>query len=204
MPALALVPVQQLDRAKSRLAPAFEPTVRQTLVQTLLVHVVTVLQAAPSVGTVVVVTPDRAVLALAEQRGARGLWQAAGELNEAVRQGQALAQAEGWETLLVVLGDLPRLTVANVTALLALADTTTTVLAPDRHGQGTNLLAWPAAIPLNPQFGPGSRWRHRLVAARAALSVREYWAWGTAADCDTPDDVVQLGLLPVAAVGWDE
>lgn len=204
MPALAIVPVQHLNRAKSRLAPAFDPAARQALVQMLLAHVVTVLQATPGVGAVVVVTPDQTVLVLAEQYGTRGLWQAIGGLNEAVQQGQALAQAEGWGTLLVVLGDLPHLTVANVTALLALADASTAVLAPDRHGQGTNLLAWPAAKPLDPQFGPGSRWRHRRVAAQAGLCVREYWAWGTAADCDTPDDAAQLGLLPTTAVAWDE
>jgi len=83
-----------------------------------------------------------------------------------------------------------------VAALLALAERPpVAVLAPDRHGTGTNalLLRPPAALPF--AFGVGSLARHRAVARARGLLSRSYDAPGTALDLDTPADLAELDTV---------
>ncbi len=97
------------------------------------------------------------------------------------------------EALLVLAGDLPLLTAADVEAMIALgAEPRTVVLAPDRHGSGTNalLLRPPDALPF--RFGPNSFALHAEEAAARSLVVRTYRGRGTAVDVDDPDDLVVL------------
>jgi 2-phospho-L-lactate guanylyltransferase len=96
------------------------------------------------------------------------------------------------DALLVVLPDLPLVTASDIAELIAQSTPRSVVLAPDRHGQGTNaLLARPAdALPF--AFGEGSFDRHRAAAQHAQLAVHEYRAQGTAFDVDIPDDMNTL------------
>ncbi len=198
MTALAIVPVQMLAQAKSRLAQRLGPEAREELMCRLVERLLRELQSARRVGRVLVVTPDPAVLALAEAAGATGLLQPGTGLNAAVELGQRYAVAEGWARVVTVLADLPLLAAEQVDRMLALGHAGSVVIAPDRHGVGTNLLAlWPPDA-IAPAFGRDSRERHRRVAWEKGLRVLEYWSAGTAVDLDTPEDLDEL----VERWGW--
>jgi 2-phospho-L-lactate/phosphoenolpyruvate guanylyltransferase len=205
MRVVAAVPVQALAGAKSRLAPALAPDERAALTLRLLGGVLDAL-AAPDVAARLVVSPDPAVLAAARAAGqgdAAALLQTAVRrdgpdgldgLNAALVAAREWAEGRGADALLVVLGDLPLLSRADVAAILALARHTpaAVVLAPDRHEHGTNalLLRPPGAIPF--AFGPGSLARHLEAAAARDLPAHLYRSPGTALDVDTPDDLAAV------------
>ena len=116
----------------------------------------------------------------------------------AVHEGQAWAMLGGANGLLTVLPDLPLLSGDDVRALLAAATCEGAVIAPDRHGLGTNalLLAPPDAIP--PSFGIDSAPRHRLALALADIPVTDIQRPGTHLDLDTPADLEQLHDATIA------
>ncbi|PRZ08215.1 2-phospho-L-lactate guanylyltransferase [Isoptericola sp. CG 20/1183] len=100
----------------------------------------------------------------------------------------------GADRVLVVHADLPRLTAADVHALLTTeADV---AVATDRHGTGTNLLSVPLEVPgadgFPFRFGPGSRAAHEGEAAAHGLTSAVVQRPGTAADLDTIDDWAEL------------
>jgi 2-phospho-L-lactate guanylyltransferase len=189
---LAVVPVQRLSLAKSRLAGRLGSEARQELMRWLLERLLGELRGARRVGDVLVVSPDPAVLVLAERAGARPRAQAGSGLNAAVALGQRVALAEGWPRLLVVLADVPLLVAEQVDRMLALAQPGRVVIAPDRHGLGTNLLALCPPDAVAPLFGQASRQRHARAARESGRRVVEYWSTGTAHDLDTPEDLEEL------------
>jgi 2-phospho-L-lactate/phosphoenolpyruvate guanylyltransferase len=199
---VALVPVRGLEGAKARLGEVLDAEERRSLVELLLARTIAAAAGTPAVVEVVVVSPDPDVLALAGGLGARGLAQQVGGLNEGLDAGRIRAVAAGADAVLVVPGDLPSVSAAELTrvlgetrahsASLAAAGTpadAVVALVADRAGRGTNLLvvAPPDAIPF--RFGDGSRAAHAAAAAAAGAAFLE--VTGTLdLDLDTPDDLL--------------
>jgi 2-phospho-L-lactate guanylyltransferase len=195
MPVFAVVPVQRLDRAKSRLSPVLSGGQRRRLVMALLSNVLRALTNASTVDRVIVVSPDIDVLARARDAGAVTLMQRGDGLNDAIRLGRDLALQQEADTLLVVLADLPYLTSQEVDQLLSLACEASVTLAPDRHGRGTNALVLRPPDAIEPSFGIDSFLAHRGQATRRDRSHHVYNSRGTAFDVDTSDDLTALGSL---------
>jgi 2-phospho-L-lactate guanylyltransferase len=193
----AIIPVNRLEAAKSRLRDTLAAADREALVLWMAARVVRAVQSSGTVARVAVVTPDPAVLAWAADVGAVPLRQderVGRGLNAALAQGQAWAVAGGAETLLVLLADLPRLCASEVAELVALAqrEPPAVVLAPDQRRQGTNALALrpPELLPF--AFGAASLARHIALARERGLEPRIYVAPGTTFDVDTSADLRQL------------
>ncbi|WP_418275862.1 2-phospho-L-lactate guanylyltransferase [Isoptericola jiangsuensis] len=203
----AVVPLRDGVTGKSRLAAALDPAARRRLVVELARRVVTVLTAADRVDRVVVVTADpafaREVLAqvptqattpafgtvvIAEPPGRPGLNAALEHAREHVRATSATPAGPG--RLLVAHADLPLLTGADVGAVLAPA--ADVVVATDRHGVGTNLLALPTDAAFTFRFGEESRAAHTAQARDRDLSCAVVDRTGTALDLDTLRDWDEL------------
>jgi len=194
---VAAVPVNHLDRAKSRLQGAVSD--RPALVLDMLDHVLGTLEACPEVSRIAVVTPDpRVLIHVGGRRGVELLLQADGDLNDACAQAARWAHAQSATALLLVHADLPCLEPADVSGMAALATlerVPVVVLAPDRRDRGTNALlaAPPGAIACC--FGDDSFRRHREAAAATPVGCQVYRAPGTACDVDTADDLAEAGLF---------
>jgi 2-phospho-L-lactate guanylyltransferase len=193
----AVVPVKSLEAAKSRLRPTLSGRERAGLAARLLGGVLRALNDSDVAAAVAVVSPDPRVLRLAASVGAVGLRQHTGDLNAALDLARAWAVADGADTLLVLLGDLPLLQAADVRAMAEIAadpirGAPVVVLAPDRHGLGTNALLQrpPGIVPF--QFGHDSFPRHFRAAAANSAEIMIYRSPGTAFDLDTPGDLADL------------
>ncbi|HVX29082.1 MAG TPA: 2-phospho-L-lactate guanylyltransferase [Nitrolancea sp.] len=195
----AIVPVQRLDVAKSRLAAVLSPVERRALVLRLLDTVLPALAGSELVTATIVVSPDPDALEPAVARGAILLRQVGSGLNAAIRQGRAVAREQGAEGLLVVLADLPFLTTPVVDDLLEASASASVTLAPDRHGTGTNALVLRPLDAIEPSFGTGSYQAHRAEAATRQQSVHTFHSRATAFDIDTPDDLRALSEVLSAA-----
>lgn len=182
---LAVVPQKSFASAKARLRPVLPDGERARIVETMATHVIDTLV---SVLPTAVVSDDPDVLALAEAHGAWPIVESGGGLNSAVADAVWEAQGLAVHTLAVVAGDLARLDVDDVYALLRLPSRPGVVVAPDRSGTGTNalVLSPPEAIPL--RFGPNSMRAHVAAAYRANLPVRVLRRPGLQLDVDTADD----------------
>jgi 2-phospho-L-lactate/phosphoenolpyruvate guanylyltransferase len=191
---VALIPLNQLAAAKSRLSPALPASERRALVLWMAGRVLAAVRDSERVVAIGVVSPDPEVLEWAERRGALPVRQLEGDLNAGLELGRSWAQARGADALLVLLGDLPCLATCEVRDFVALAETAAhggplVALAPDRHERGTNgLLLRPVdALPF--AFGEGSLARHEALARERGIATVRFHARGLRYDVDTPADL---------------
>lgn len=179
---LGLVPVNSLELAKSRLAPAVPS--RSELTLRLVSTVVGALLGSGRLAKVVVVSPDPR-LAVA---GADFLRDPSPGLNPALEGARRLLA--GYDAVLVALGDLPELTSAEVSAFVDCLSSPGAVLAPDEAEQGTNLLLVAPPPGLRFCFGPGSFQAH--LAAAEGLTTHVFRSPGTMRDLDTPEQLAWI------------
>jgi 2-phospho-L-lactate/phosphoenolpyruvate guanylyltransferase len=202
--ASVVVPIRSFENAKSRLGAVLDAEERRDLVDRLLRRTVRAALATPGVVEVVVVSPDPEVLDAARDAGARPLLQASRGLNPALAEAR---EAITGERLLVIPGDLPALGVADLAALLAAGGETgspSVVLAPDRHGRGTNALLLDPPDAIDPAFGGDSRAGHAWLASSADIAYAEVTGRpGLDLDLDTADDLLLAEALQHESVRVD-
>ena len=198
---VAVIPVGELERAKSRLGEVLDAEERRDLVIGLLERTLAAARDAPRVAETVVVTPDDEVGSIARAAGARVIRQADRGLNHGLDEARAAALEDGATALLVLPADLPGVSSQAIEEVLATLDeqrTPLVAIVPDRHGRGTNslLLAPPGVIDF--AFGGDSRVAHRHAADDASTRVVELDG-PLSLDIDTPEDLllVQTGDLAV-------
>jgi len=178
--AVVLVPVKAFTDAKARLATVLDEADRERLARWTSERV---LAAAGELPTYVACDNEE-VADWARQHGATTLWHPGVGLNAAVNNSVAELREAGVTDVIVAHGDLPR-----VHSLADLAEPGTLTLVPDRHGDGTNVIGVPTAMPFRFAYGPGSFRRHLDAAVAAGLSVRVRRDPLLALDIDTPSDL---------------
>jgi 2-phospho-L-lactate/phosphoenolpyruvate guanylyltransferase len=194
--ATVVIPVRTLEGGKSRLGAVLDPEERYELVGMLLREIIATARATPGVAEVLVVSPDPDALAIAADAGARAIAQTSRGLNPALVEARAAVTAP---RMLIVPGDLSALTSADLAAMLASGDAAgspSVVLAPDRHGRGTNALLLDPPDVIEPAFGGGSREGHAWLARRAGVPYAEVTGRpGLEHDLDMPEDLLLAEAL---------
>lgn len=133
---------------------------------------------------VAVVCDDTEVASWAREHGALVVWEPGRGLNGAVEAGVERLAAMGVRTVVVAHGDLPW-----ASGLADLGDAASITLVPDRHGDGTNVVALPADCGFRFSYGPGSFERHRVECRRLGLPFRVLRRPGLVFDVDWPADL---------------
>jgi 2-phospho-L-lactate guanylyltransferase len=192
----AIIPVNTLEGAKSRLGGTLDAEERRDLVEGLLARTVDAALAVLAdgrLGDVLVISPDREVLARAAAVGARTLRQRTSGLNAGLMEARDDVVAGGADAVLVLPIDLPFITAEAVLTLIDAIEASPAgvVLVTDRHGTGTNALTLRPPGVIGFAFGPGSRAAHRAAAAAADATYLELESPLTV-DLDTPDDLVYV------------
>ncbi len=207
-----LVPVNALDRAKSRLREALavskdaDPEAHQRLTLALARDTVRAARTAQAVRRVVVTSPDPRVLAAFATDGVRLLPDRPDlGLNAAVLRGVGrMLRADPEVPVGVLHADLPALRSEELDAALAAAterfgpEQGYSAFCPDAAGTGTTLLVCSAEATLRPRFGPDSAVEH---ARAGAFRLDGEWP-GLRRDVDTADDLREAtahGLGPLTA-----
>lgn len=175
-----LVPVKAFSEAKVRLAAVLNAADRAALARSLAAGVI----AAAGEAAVSVVCDDPEVAQWATSQGAAVIWTPARGLNAAVAEGVSALAAQGVALVTVAHADLPL-----VTDLTGLGRLGTVVLAPDRHGDGTNVIALPTDVGFSFSYGAGSFRRHLAEAQRRGLAIEVVERPDLAWDVDVPDDL---------------
>ena len=200
----ALIPVKGFDRSKSRLAPVLLATERAALTRKMLEHVVGVMQRAPSIDEVAIVSDSArareharrlGVSPLTDSRPSRGL-------AEVVDAAVGELEMRGATSVVVCMSDLPELTVEDIESVVRRLDQSDVVLAPDRGRRGTNVVAAkpPSVLPSCLGHEDSLR-RHEQRARDLGLSVSVQLRTGIGFDVDRPEDLPRLGRTNPGAPG---
>jgi 2-phospho-L-lactate guanylyltransferase len=189
-----IVAVKRLSAAKTRLASAFAPDVREGVVLAMLVDTITAASSVVAVRTITVVTPDPLAAATVRELGARVILDPTPDghldpLNNALSVAEAAIRAET-PNVGVLQGDLPALQPRELAEAIGRARRNQRSFVSDRHGTGTSAL-FAFGVPLLPEFGADSARRHR---DSGAIELTGRWP-GLRCDIDTPGDLATaLGL----------
>ncbi len=199
--AVVLIPVKDFELAKGRLAPQLPAGERAELARSMAARVV---QAAGRMQALVVCDNDEvaewahsagAHPLRIEVRGLNGALTAALERLSTATPGESPpwrdstdsdAASDGrWPQHVVIAhGDLPR-----AETLKGLAEPGTVTIVPDRHLDGTNVMALPLGTGFEFHYGPGSFRAHCTEALRCGLDLRVRRVAALEFDIDTPDDL---------------
>lgn len=193
-----VIAVKRLTAAKTRLAPVFSATTRESVVLAMLVDTVTAALAVSALRSVTVVTPDETAADAARDLGALVLTDPTpsghpNPLNNAITVAEAQVR-ESTPNIAVLQGDLPALQPQELAEAIAAARVYPRSFVGDRHGTGTSALLT-FGVPLDPQFGAESASRHRHSGA---IELTGAWP-GLRCDIDTPDDLLIARRLGVGA-----
>jgi 2-phospho-L-lactate/phosphoenolpyruvate guanylyltransferase len=187
----AIIPVKPLRRGKSRLAGTLSEDERAELNQSLLQHTLNTLTDIKELEQVLVISRDPHALTIARQYGARTVREdGQPELNTALTRATVVARVHATRGVLILPADLPLISREDVLTLIGkAADPPVVVIAPDRHGKGTNaLLISPSGL-IEYDFGENSFQRHceRAKQAGARLEIVDLPSLGL--DLDLPEDL---------------
>ena len=187
----AIVPVKPLRRGKSRLAGTLSEDERTELNRMLLENTLKTFSDLREVEEVLVISRDPQALTIARNHGARTVREdGQPELNTALQRATVVAQVYATRGVLVLPADLPLVSRDDILTLIGrTGEPPVVVIAPDRHGTGTNaLLISPAGL-IEYDFGENSFQRHcqRARDAGARLEIVDLPTLGL--DLDLPEDL---------------
>jgi 2-phospho-L-lactate guanylyltransferase len=187
----AAVPVKAFTGAKTRTSSVLSAAQREVLAATMLEDVLAALAGATRLAGILVNTVDPVAAALAERYGARVVTEGALDGHTGAVNGMArVMAAEGKGALLTVPGDIPRVTSAEVDAVVSScgeAPSFTIVPAHDELGSNAVLCAPPFSVPL--RFGDDSYFPHLMAARRAGIEPVIVRLPGIGLDMDHPSDL---------------
>lgn len=193
---VALLPINALAIAKSRLTNALDADDRRALVLWMAERVLSAIRASDVATRIAVVSPDPAALAWARIADAEAIYQSNVGLNAGLDLGRDWARENAAEALLVLFADLPLVSASDVAALVAHVErspaASVVALAPDRAGRGTNGVAMRPLDALPFLFGRKSLARYGRSALAAGVETRYVNQPGTSFDVDTSEDLREL------------
>ena len=189
---MILIPVKDLSKAKQRLATIAEQSWRTEFAQAMLADV---LEQVASFGAddVSLVTSDSCALELAQRFGFDVFRDDFSHSEtDAIDMATRECESRGIDTTLVIPGDIPLLSAAEIQSIYENAPVTGSVLVPSHDKRGTNAaLRRPASLfPL--RFGNDSFMPHLSAAIATEKSCIILSLPGIALDIDTPDALLRL------------
>jgi 2-phospho-L-lactate guanylyltransferase len=186
----AAVPVKEFTGAKQRLAAMLTPAQRESMAAKMLEDVLAALAGAHRLAGIMVNTVEPRAAALAQRYGAHVITDGARNGHTGAVVGMARALAAEGRAMLTLPGDIPRVTPAEVDAVVSSclrAPSFTIVPAHDELGSNAVLSAPPGAVPL--RFGDDSYFPHLAAARRVGIEPTIVRLPGIALDIDHPADL---------------
>lgn len=144
-----------------------------------------------------VVTRSADLRSIAAEHGVESVVESGAELNAAFAQARSVAVELGADRLVTLSSDLPYIEIGDIEALLATPGDV--VIAPDRHGTGTNALMLSPPDAIDFFYGHDSCQRHMDAAISRGRTLNLLKRPGLASDVDLPVELAELLARPVRA-----
>ena len=188
----AVVPLKNVRQAKQRLAPLLTPTERSDLMLAMVGDVLTALTQTAGLAGILLVSRAPEAAELAASHGCELYAEAEGaDLSESVQAagGYLVANKDARGTM-IVPGDVPLITSADVTAILA--EHTRFSLVPDSEGDGTNCIVSSPPNLIRYRFDGHSFKPHADAAFGIGITPRIVRNEAFGIDVDTPRDLLRV------------
>ncbi len=185
----AVVPLKNIRNAKQRLAPLLTPSERSELMMAMITDVLAALTQTSGLAGILLVSRAPEAVELAHSHGCELFAEAEGaDLSESVQAaGGFLVANRDAKGTLIVPGDVPLITPADVTAILAEHDRFT--LVPDSEGDGTNCIVSSPPNLIRYRFDGHSFKPHAEAAYGIGITPRIVRNDAFGIDVDTPRDL---------------
>jgi 2-phospho-L-lactate/phosphoenolpyruvate guanylyltransferase len=187
----AAVPVKAFTGAKQRMASILTAEQREVLAATMLDDVLLALTGATRLAGILVNTIDPVAAELAARYGARVVTEGALDGHTGAVNGMSRILArEGQGALLTLPGDIPRVTSAEIDAVVSSclsSPSFTIVPAHDELGSNAVLCAPPFSVKL--RFGDDSYFPHLMAARAQGIEPTIVRLAGIGLDIDHPADL---------------
>lgn len=193
----AVIPLKNLELAKSRLAPSLSPAQRRELMLAMVRDGIRALQGCRAIEKIFLLSRDPACQALARELAVEVLALEEDRcINSGLQAASAILQSQGCKELLIQHGDLPVVSSAAINELIyshrqAACDLS---LVGCQHRGGTNAMILTLPLKFNYQFGEQSFQKHCAQAEYNKLSLNIFKHPQLALDLDNIDDLLQLKL----------
>lgn len=186
----AIVPMKPVSSGKQRLAGILPDDKRHELVRVMFCDVLSALRDCEHIAATYVVTADRDLAELAAQFGAGHIDEVKlGGLNQAVVLACEQLEESGAETMLVLPGDVPFVTPAEISELACHAIPQSVTIVPAHDFEGTNSLLMSPPGALAPAFGKDSFSCHLDGADKADIATSTCHLEGLGRDIDNAADL---------------
>lgn len=197
-----IVPLKEFDNAKQRLADILTRQQRRDLSRAMARDVLEVVSKHPLVDGVTLLSGSALALDLAQQYQVKFLAEHTlntsglnNILQAAIVQITNTVKPNSTVDIMILHGDLPLISAQEITHLIEQYQAQTKsmmLIAPDRHGTGTNCLAFQAPCNLTLAFGSNSYAKHCNGAKQSGLLINTVELMGTKTDIDLPEDLLTL------------
>src|SRR5688572_6001174 len=151
-------------------------------------HVLATIRESGVICSIGIISPNSSELQLPDDIAV--IEQTRSGLNNHLEEGREWAISNGADALMIIFSDLPLITPDDLRTIIEMGrEAGTVVLAPDRHGGGTNImLSHPASLSIF-AFGQGSYQKHQAQTLAEGCRIETYISQGASLDIDTPDDL---------------
>lgn len=190
-----ILPLKEFAAAKRRLAGVLSMSERAQLFEAMVEDVLVVLTRHPQISDIAICSRDQAARWLANYYGVEFIDEARLSSNDLNRAVNAAVKKLKKNDVLVVHGDLPLLTADEIAAFLTAHrsdEACAVTLVPDRHSQGTNLLAWRNLPNFVACYGENSFAAHCAQARTLNIEPVICRLNGAHCDVDEPEDLLLL------------
>ncbi len=193
-----VIPMKNPECSKTRLAKVLKPGERKRLALYLFEKNLSFFQQMYPQHNLLVVTASQEIQQIAESYGAEVLQEEQREeeqqsgLNAAVSQAARYNTERGFDSQLVVPGDIQALDLGEMETLLNHRVAERSVIVCPSYDGGTNALMTtpPDVMPFC--FGPNSSRKHLLAAFEAGLHTRRVFLESLSHDIDRPEDLSRV------------
>jgi len=190
--ASAIIPVKQLDKAKTRLSSLLSNNERREFCLEMLEDVLVAVTTSKCSRWTVVVSADPTVLQVAKRFGVFSLIESRLGLNQAVSEAIDWCVQNGAKSTLILPADIPSVTPRDLAKIFSLDKEAAMVISPSRSEDGTNALLLTPPNILPTFYGKHSFQRYIIEASKRAISFRTIKLPRIALDIDTVEDLAEF------------
>ena len=189
MTVFALIPVKNLDEAKSRLSALLSDEQRREFCLRMLEDVLRAVKSTVGICQTVVISKTQKIFRVAETFGAVSLGESKTGLNEAISEAIEWCLKKKAASVLILPADIPLVTPNDLCRILRLREKASMVISPSRDEKGTNALLLTPPSVCETFYGPDSYHKHMEEASKRKLNFSIFGSRRLALDVDTVEDL---------------
>ncbi|MGD1836185.1 MAG: 2-phospho-L-lactate guanylyltransferase [Nitrososphaeraceae archaeon] len=198
MKTLAIIPVKNLDYAKSRLTSVLDDEQRINLVKLLLLSSIKELKKSECIKKIIIVSNDNEIENIAYDHQVDYINEHNNNgVNYAVSQADFISKEFDFDADIIIPHDLPLLTVEDIDRICKISNKydKCVVICPSERLDGTNIMLRKPPKIIDTYYDNNSYYNHIKIATNLRIKIIELMLKNIMRDIDTADDLIKLSEI---------